>query len=306
MLACSRYWHAQVSLLHALCLWELPDSTGPAWPRATAGRARHRRGHISTNGTAPAGGGGTDDPVQAVARWLSMAGSAHARASVASSGGVDSKRPLHPFVAEAGDLVALALESGRPERFLWIDENGAIDSVGSRPAGPDRYRKHNLWIAPSVGWSILHPRAQQLVADMLIMLNLTERNTASPDDLEERLVRAAPDTLPPCLTHDRTRLHPERSVGRAESDQPGSTCLYECRFRLCPYPPKAGKTQTEIEEPFCRQQQALLHRRSRWPFPAIKRTTPTWVGIPVRALDRFWGTMASRNHRSAESDQSVS
>ncbi|MGX4733980.1 ATP-binding protein [Kitasatospora griseola] len=306
MLTCSRYWHAQVSLLHALCLWELPDGTGPAWPRATAGRARHRRGHIATNGTAPAGHGGTDDPVQAVARWLSMAGSAHARSAVASSGGVDSKRPLHPFVAEAGDLVALALEAGRPERFLWIDENGAIDSVGSRPAGPDRYRKHNLWIAPSVGWSILHPRAQQLVADMLIMLNLTERNTASPDDLEERLVRAAPDTLPPCLTHDRTRLHPERSVGRAESDQPGSTCLYECRFRLCPYPPKAGKTQTEIEEPFCRQQQALLHSRSRWPRPAIRRTTPTWVGIPVRALDRFWETMASRNHRSTESDQSVS
>jgi hypothetical protein len=288
MLTCSRYWHAQVTLLQALCLWQLPDGAGKAAPSAGDG------------GQDPAKVA-TDDPVRSVARWLSIAGTAHDPPAEDGAGRHRASRLLHPFVAEAGDLVTLALETGHPERFLWIDENGAIGNVGSTPADPDGYRKHNLWIPPSVGWSVLHPRAQRLIADVLVMLNLTERNGGC-DDVEDRLARANTHHLPPCITHDRGPLHPERNVGRANEDEPGATCLATCRFRLCPYPPKAGKTQTEIEEPFCRQQQALLRSRSRWRPPAISRHTAPWVSIPVRELHAFWEEMANRN-RTAPGDE---
>ena len=211
---------------------------------------------------------------------------------------------LHPFVAEAADLVTLALETGHPEQFLWIDEHGAVDSVGSTPADPERYRKHNLWIAPSSGWTSLHPRAQRLLADVLIMLNLTERD-GSPDAIEERLELTDRSDLPPCVTHDRTPLHPERSVGRDDRDEPGSTCLPTCTFRLCPYPPKAARTQKEIEEPFCRQQQALLHSHRRWHLPALTRRTASWVSIPVRELHAFWEVMAHRKRKTPEEDEQV-
>ena len=280
MLTRSRYWYAQLSLLHALCLWELPDTVGR-----------------------PAGPGASPDPLQAVTRWLSMAGSAAGAAS-ADEGERQARGPLHPFVAEAGDLVTLALETGHPEQFLWIDEHSAIDNVGSTPADPERYRKHNLWIAPSAGWSSLHPRAQRLLADVLVMLNLTERD-GSPDDIEGRLNRANRATLPPCVTEDRGPLHPERSVGRADGSQAGSTCLPTCTFRLCPYPPKAGKERTEIEEPFCRQQQALLHSRSRWHSQAFTRHTAPWVSTPVRELHAFWEEMADRNRKTPGGDEEI-
>ncbi|MEU6147901.1 ATP-binding protein [Streptomyces sp. NPDC047081] len=279
MLTRSRYWYAQLSLLHALCLWELPDTIG----------------RMASNGSM--------EPMKSVTRWLTMAGSAHeTSAPIGTLFERRADKVLHPFVAEAGDLVTLALETGHPERFIWIDEHGAIDNVGSTPADPERYRKHNLWIAPSVGWSILHPRAQRLLADVLVMLNLTEGN-GSPDDIEERLKLANRDDLPHCLTHDRGRLHPERSVGRADRDESRTTCQSPCEFRLCPYPPQAGKAQTEMAELFCRQQQALLHSRFRWHLPAVSRHTAPWVSIPVRELDAFWEEMANRNRKTTDEDE---
>ncbi|POX48428.1 hypothetical protein C3489_27105 [Streptomyces sp. Ru71] len=305
MLTCSRYWYAQLSLLHALCLWELPDTLGGAGAFGAANG--QRRGSAPPDHKARADGDvsadGPVEPMQSVTRWIAMAGSAHETpAGVGAVHEGHAEKILHPFVAEAGDLVTLALETGHPERFIWIDENGAIANVGSTPADPDRYRKHNLWIAPSVGWSILHPRAQRLLADVLIMLNLTEGD-GTPDDIEERLKLANRDDLPHCLTHDRTRLHPERNVGRAERDETRTTCQSPCEFRLCPYPPQAGNARTEMAELFCRQQQALLHSRFRWHLPAVSRHTAPWVSIPVRELDSFWEEMANRNRKTTEEDE---
>ncbi|AEM84906.1 ATP-binding protein [Streptomyces violaceusniger] len=309
MLTYSRCWYAQVTLLHALCLWALPDTIGR--PPGPGTPERRRRGHVRTAPTDHVLDGDTrsqsqgDDPVRSVTRWLSTAGTAYDTPTPTSAHYEHhADRLLHPFVAEAGDLVTLALETGHPERFLWIDENRAIYNVGSTPADPERYRKHNLWIAPSVGWSTLHPRAQRLVADVLVMLNLTERN-GNPDEVEERLRRATKETLPPCLTHDRSPLHPEHSIGRADGTEPGATCLPTCHFRLCPYPPKGGRTQTEMEEPFCRQQQALLHSRFRWRPPAVSRHTAPWVSIPIRELHGFWEKMANRNRKSAGQEPHV-
>ncbi|MEV7188147.1 ATP-binding protein [Kitasatospora sp. NPDC093102] len=291
MLGRSRYWYSQLSLLQALCLWELPDAVGQ---EASAVAAEHRPRQRSHKAASASGHDqvthGTADPVRSVAHWLSLIGAEHR----AAAGGVDHDRLLHPFVAEAGDLATLALETGHPEFFIWIDEKMALDNVGSRPADPDRYRKHNLWIPPSVGWSILHPRAQRLVADVLIMNNLTGRN-GKFDEVEERLRLANQEGLPPCLTQDRGPLHPEFTVGKAEADEPGSTCLPNCPFRLCPYPPRSRQPQAELEEPFCRQQEALLHARARWRLVAVSRHTPPWVGTPVRRLHRFWEAMADRN-----------
>ena len=303
MLTCSRYWYAQVSLLHALCLWELPDTVGRTTRSGAANGHRHnpppRADDLGADGDLASRS--PMEPMRSVTRWLTLAGSAHEPpAPIGATRHAD--KVLHPFVAEAGDLVALALETGHPERFIWIDENGAIDNVGSTPADPERYRKHNLWIAPSVGWSILHPRAQRLLADVLVMFNLTEGN-GNPDDIEQRLKLANRDDLPHCLTHDRSRLHPERSIGRADRDESHTTCLSPCEFRLCPYPPQAGKAQTEMAELFCRQQQALLHSRFRWHLPAISRHTAPWVSIPVRELHAFWEKMANRNRKTTDEDE---
>ncbi|MEU3340546.1 ATP-binding protein [Streptomyces sp. NPDC002144] len=304
MLTRSRYWYAQLSLLHALCLWELPDTAGRT---TTYGSANHRKHHApsppaDTKTDDESTSTGPEEPVRSVTRWLALAGSAHqAPVPVDATDERPPDKVLHPFVAEAGDLVTLALETGHPERFIWIDENGATDNVGSTPADPEHYRKHNLWIAPSVGWSILHPRAQRLLADVLVMLNLTE-GSGTPDDIEERLKLADKDTLPYCLTHDRSRLHPEHSVGRADRDDCGTTCLSPCEFRLCPYPPQTGNAQAELAELFCRQQQTLLHSRYRWRLPAVSRHTAPWVSIPVRELHAFWEKMANRNRKTDEDE----
>ncbi|MER7485368.1 ATP-binding protein [Streptomyces sp. NPDC126497] len=286
MLRQSRSWYAQLTLLHALCLWELPDGVArdeqggdtAAQRRGGRGDAREPSSERSSRGTSA---------VQTVERWLSMAGTARPAAHVAADGGA-FRQPLHPFVAEAGDLVALALETRQPERFIWIDEKGVADHIGSRSSGLEHYRKHNLWIPPSVGWGALGRRAQHLVADVLLMLNLIERD-GQPDEIEDRLERSNRPgmSLPPCITADRTPLHPELTVGISAPPVPGTTCLPTCTFKLCPYPPQGVQPRAELREPFCLQQQALL---SGIHF----RRTPCWVGMRVPELRRFWGAMADR------------
>jgi len=115
----------------------------------------------------------------------------------------------HPFVAEAGKLAVEALKTGHPERFLWIDESGIVSSVGSRAAQATKDRKHHLWIPPSAGWAALDTRAQQLVADVLLLLNLAERGEG-PDEIERRLGRVESSDLPLCFTPIAIRLTPKR------------------------------------------------------------------------------------------------
>ncbi|MEU5524970.1 ATP-binding protein [Streptomyces sp. NPDC047860] len=297
MLQQTRCWYAQLSLLHALCLWELPDSitrsehrgedVAPVWD----GQGDFRELSKGYRGTTA---------VQSVERWLSMAGTDQATPQHTTGNSTVPRQRLHPFVAEAGDLVALALETRRPERYLWIDEMGVVANIGSRTGGPQHYRKHGLWIPPSVGWGTLDGRAQRLVADVLVMLNLIERD-GHPDEVEDRLdrcsrVEQAPDSpLPPCITTDRAPLHSELTVGTLAPPAPGDTCLPTCRFQFCPYPPRGTQSRAEILEPFCRQQQAMLPGRFRRNLPRLfRRKTPYWVGMRVRELDQFWDAMANR------------
>ncbi|WP_328410898.1 ATP-binding protein [Streptomyces violaceus] len=288
----TRCWYSQLSLLQALCLWRLPDRLGHHDRDGdTAGPSDDH--HASREPLLTIGG---STAVQTVRRWLAMAGTVNAPPGPPGANGDSPRRLLHPFVAEAGDLVALALETGQPERFLWIDEKGVADNIGSRADHSGAYRKHNLWIPPSVGWSTLDGRAQRLVADVLVMLNLIDRD-GNPDEVEERMARAEQSgmPLPPCLCTNREPLQPGARVGTATPPAPGTACLPDCKFQLCPYPPHGCVPRGEIREPFCRQQQALLPGRLRRWFPRLlRRKTPPWVSMRVRELDRFWHAMAAR------------
>ncbi|MFF9161692.1 ATP-binding protein [Streptomyces longwoodensis] len=292
----SRCWYAQLNLLQALCLWELRDrenreeAGGPGTEQLNSPESSGERSGAVQGTTA----------VQTVERWLSMAGTGNGVLARPSADGAPFRQRLHPFVAEAGDLVALALETEQPERFVWIDEKGVADNIGSRTTGPRGYRKHNLWIPPSAGWRTLDGRAQRLVADVLVLLNLIERD-GNPDEVEERLARTEQPgmpPLPPCIRQDRGPLQPGMKPCTSRPPDPGSTCLPDCKFKLCPYPPRGWVPRGELREPFCRQQQGLLPGRVRRRLPrglgTLHRKTPPWVGMRVGDLDRFWEAMAGR------------
>ncbi|MFF9242608.1 hypothetical protein ACF1AL_27605 [Streptomyces sp. NPDC014801] len=252
MLRRSRFWFTRLTLLHALTLWELPDG------EASAGRT----------------GAGTD-PAQLVRQWLALpAGEAQ-----------------HPFVDAAAELCVWALLTGRPERYLWIDESGVIAQVGSQPAEGGEVRKHQLWIPPSTGWSTLHPRAQQLLADVLLLLNLAERGDWPADRLQ-RLRRTDRPDLPPCLSRDRRPLDPGRALVRTAASHAGSNCRDDCAFGLCPYPPSGLNGQRpELSEAFCRAQFTLLsHTR-----PFARPQAPWQQRTDLAELRLFWERMSKRS-----------
>ncbi len=265
LLGQSRFWYSQLTLIQALTLWALADPSDLTSARDVAGSRA--------------------DPRRRVDRWLSIATS-----------GSNSGRKLHPFVRETAELAVKALVSVRPERYLWIDETGVISKVGSHPSDPSQPRLHNLWIPPSTGWTALDDRAQQLVADVLLLLNLAERG--EPDEHERYLRRANQDGLPPCLIGDRTTMRPELSVARPGMSNPGSSCADGCAFGLCPYPPRGTPQRQELGEAFCRRQQTLLSR----PTNRFGRGSAPWqrTGLPrgqrarQRDLRTFWKTMADR------------
>lgn len=272
MLAHARFWYSQLTLIHALCLWELRDGTSR--PSAKT------------------------DPTQVVKRWLALAGSKQDPLARHPDDRTRKGERLHPFVTAAAGLAVLALESGHPERFIWIDEMGVMNNIGSSPADPGAYRRHALWIPPSVGWSTLHPHAQQLLADVLLLLNLAQRD-CRPDELEARLTRANRTVLPPCLTKEREPLRPRRTVGMAENAPPGSTCARDYPFELCPYPAMGEQPRAEVREAFCRQQQALLHPYRRvgilGPLSWLRRKRAPWHRMTCSELHRFWEDMATRS-----------
>ncbi len=256
MLKHARYWFSQLTLIQALCLWEIQP-----------GEATAR---------------GQWNPDAIVNHWLEEIDGVQAR-----DGRGD--RRIHPFVEAAAVLAARALETGHPERFLWMDESDLVTRVGSsREVTDSQARRHDQWIQPSMGWSGLDRHAQQLVADVLLLLNLAERGE-QPGKIEQWLERANRDTLPPCIKRDRLALKPDRTVGTAASNPPGSNCLNGCPFDLCPYPPKGQQPhRAELSEAFCRHQYMLV-RRAR-----IRRSTARWQGLRASQMRTFWSEMANR------------
>ena len=257
MLEWSTFWYTQLTLLQALCLWTLrEDEDVKPLP--------HRHG---------------SEPEAIVQHWCAIAGS--------KRNGGERAGVHHPLVEEASKLIVLALREERPEKYLWIDESGVTGIVGSHGEGPKARRKHYSWIPRSTGWSVLDVRAQRLVADVLLLLNLAERGDR-PEDHDRRLRFTDRPDLPPCLTEDRSFLGLDRPSGGTGSGEPGSNCKDGCFFQLCPYPAWGGPSyRVELSEPFCRNQQAQLKKHGRAEAP--------WRFMPVTNLRESWGKMADRS-----------
>ena len=260
MLKNTRYWFTQLTLIHALCLLELSEGEKSG----------------DTKGA---------KPEAIVQHWLDVAG--RERTDRVLQPGAQAGP--HPFVNEAALLCVLALKTRRPQRYLWIDESAVVAQVGSRNLGQDVHRRHRLWIPPSAGWTALNGRAQQLVADVLLLLNLADRGE-QPDERERRLKRSNRQDLPPCITHYRTALEPGRTVGTAVSSTPGVSCVDGCVFELCPYPPKGVQPRVEMSEAFSRRQQTLLSRTFTQPL----HPRAPWQEMPTAQLTKFWVEMADR------------
>ena len=261
MLKSARYWFTQLTLIHALSLLNLSDLQKQPWDKYGA------------------------KPEAIVQHWLDVAGQERADPTGSAAG----RRETHPFVQEAARLCVLALKSGRPQRYLWIDESNVVMQVGSRNLGNEVRRRHQLWIPPSAGWSALNGSAQQLLADVLLLLNLADRGE-QPHVLERRLRRSNRRDLPPCITDYREALEPGLTVGTAASLVPGSSCVDGCAFELCPYPPKGVQPRVEMSEAFCRRQQTLLTRSPRHP----QSQQAPWQRMTASQLNRFWVEMADR------------
>jgi hypothetical protein len=260
MLKGARYWFSQLTLIQALCLLNMSDG-----PRRVGDKYGAK-------------------PEAIVQYWLDVVG--RERADRVYTPGTVAR--VHPFVRESAQLAALALETGLPQRYCWIDESSAIAQVGSRSQSPSSVRfKDHSWIPRSAGWTALAGRAQQLLADVVLLLSLAERGD-EPRDHERRLRRANRIDLPPCLTRFRPALNPGRTVGTAISSAPGTTCVDGCPFELCPYPPKGALPGMEMSEAFCRRQQSLLARNS-----FSNRKAP-WQQMLRGQLIGFWGDMANR------------
>jgi hypothetical protein len=257
MLKRSRFWFTRLTLLHALTLWEMPEGAAVAADPGEHGSY----------------------PGKQVRQWLVL----------------PDGSPQHPFVEAAAELCVWALMTGRPERFLWIDEAGVSGHVGSQPARGGEMRKHQLWIPPSTGWSTLHPRAQQLLADVMLLLNLAERGDW-PRDRLHRLRRTDRPDLPPCLTEDRRPLAPDRAPVRTAASHAGSNCRDDCAFELCPYPssPRVDGHRPELSEAFCRAQFTLLSRSGSRPRPQA----PWQRGTNLAELRQFWERMSKRAQNS--------
>lgn len=246
MLHSADYWYSRLTLLHALGLWAL-------------------------SGTLPTSRDPTErrDPQAVVKRWTRR----------------DDGKPQHPFVLEAGKHVAKALQSGHPERFLWIDESSIATTIGSRSKRERTHAMQTLWIPPSAGWLVLDRRAQQLVADVLLLLTLAERGDTA-EDWADNLDRINRNELPLCLSEERREhLQPTETAGVTQHS-PGEKCKSGCLVGLCPYPPKGQHPyRVELSEAFCRKQRELLPRFSR---------RAAWQHATRPELRRFWRTMEER------------
>jgi hypothetical protein len=252
----TKFWYSRVSLLHAFSLWALEGAPATRAEPAGVRRRERRRGQREAEESAR----------RLVRGWAADRS--------------------HPFVQEAAELCELALATGTPGRFLWIDEMGVISKLGPREASRTHIGNSRLWISPAAGWLALDERARQLVGEIVVTLNLTElTGVATP---EQRIERAL-GPLPPCLTEAGGRSHLQVAGDKVErGPRPGSTCKHGCRLHLCPYPaPGQTPFRGELSEAFCRDQQRILDRHHRGPAP--------WQSEQqTEELREFWKHMEER------------
>ncbi|KXK60626.1 hypothetical protein AWW66_17865 [Micromonospora rosaria] len=254
----SHFWYSHLVLIQALTLLALP--------RDPAENLR-ARGHGS-------------DPRGLVTYWLSIAGSG------TDAPTPDSESP-HPLVREVADQCVAALIDRHPERHCWMDEHEIVGRVGSVSPQPEIRGLEDSWLPASHGWAVLEPRAQRLLADVMLLLNLAYQGR---DDAERarRLTRSSRRDLPPCLTIDRGAMRVNLSRRQAHDVQPGSTCIDDCPFRLCPLPPRGDELPYQMDEAFCAHQADLVGRWYQFSLRA------GWQFVDRDDLRAFWQDMSER------------
>ena len=213
----------------------------------------------------------SDDQRQRLARW--------------------SGEQVHPFVSAAAELCASALETRNPSPYIWIDETGIATKLGQQAAIADTRVDTSLWLPDSLGWVALKPRAVRLVADALLMLNLTDGEQPLVDDRSasngaasqfHRIRQASRPTLPPCLVRAGERDHLSVVSDDGSWVLPGVKCAGACEFRLCPYPETGRTLRPEFTEAFCRHV-ANVKGRSDWQEMEKNELRTFWRKMERRA-----------------------
>jgi hypothetical protein len=198
---------------------------------------------------------------------------------------------VHPLVSATAELCARALETRNPSPYIWIDEAGITTKLGQQAAIADTRVDTSLWLPDSLGWVALKPRAVRLVADALLMLNLTDGEQPLVDDPEasngaasqfHRIRQASRPTLPPCLV----RSGESASLSVVNDDGswvlPGVKCAGACEFLLCPYPETGRTLRPEFTEAFCRHV-ANVKGRSEWQEMENNELRTFWRKMERRA-----------------------
>jgi hypothetical protein len=227
----------------------------------------------------------------------------------------------HPFVRQAARLCHSALRPSRwrggaphgsPSRFIWIDETGVVNRIGSLSAVSDPFLREGLWIPPSAGWHTLKWPARSLVAEILLYLNLIEGGelpSSRPDRSEEARTKVSQAReqrrqavalrgreLPKCIERGRVREERLLPVPHRDGALRG-TCDAACGFKLCPYSLRNEQPfRGEMSETFCREQQRILRARLQ---RLTQRQYDALIPLPrrnIRAgrLERFWTKMEGR------------
>ncbi|HSD78348.1 MAG TPA: hypothetical protein VLA98_13135, partial [Solirubrobacteraceae bacterium] len=179
-----------------------------------------------------------------------------------------ARRDPHPFAAAAADLCVRALRAGDRARWLWDDEVATITGSGGA----------------------LDDGAARLLADVVLLLNLTEQGELAGSEAREAQEQRKEDAyrrpgLPHCLAGSRTR------------DELFDGCPPDrCPFDLCPYPATADRAlgRGEFSAAFCRHQGEIAARRASAPARAARRGRPRWTRLSGRDAVRFWERMESR------------
>lgn len=292
MLQQSRCWYAQVMLLQALCLWRLPDTVG-AHERerhATPGRDGHDGGREPPRAL----GGAT--AVQTAERWLSMAGTAHRAPGHPEANGASPRRPLHPFVAEAGTWWPSRWRPGNPSGSSGSTRRASPTTSARAPAPPGVPQAQP--VDPALG-RLEHPRRARPVPGRRRAGDAEPHRTGrasgrgrGADDPRG----AAGDVVTPAVHPQRSPPAAARPAGRHGGPaRAGDDLSARLQVPALPLPAQGCVPRGEIREPFCRQQQALLPGRVRRRLPRVlRRKTPHWVSMRVRELDGFWQQMAGR------------
>jgi hypothetical protein len=210
------------------------------------------------------------------------------------------RRDPHPLVRASAELALRALRVNPTERasYVWHDESVVIRRSGIE----------------------LHARASQLLADVVLILNMNEQRWSGAGgtvpglderdgslfhvdrlEMQRRVVVAVRDRLPPCVTAARGRL----------TFTGVSACPATCPFNLCPYSSPQQRAHGEVKleaghrgDPsaaFCLHQRRLLalHRLPawlRWRPPFLERSHQQGWSRPLRRKDvrALWATLATR------------